>query len=286
MGMDKTAYSALTAKICGMSAKLLKEDNYQTIASMKSVTELITWLCDYTVYGKFLKELDVSFYHRGNIEKILINSLYDDCKRLYRFSSGKQKDFIKLYMKKFESQEKNPEGYLSSWKIAKKIPDKTERRIYLNNMGNQIDLQNLQWIFRAKKYYHLGGTDIYPMLIPIHYKLTTDQIKKLCESSNEDEFLKMVNEETCYGKKCHFDENRSIEKMTDVWLEHLYVTEYRKNPHSIAGIYQYLFRKEKEITTITTAMECIRYGLSEAETLAYIRRPVWQDDQGGGMTSD
>ena len=281
MSMDKTAYSALTAKICGMSAKLLKEDDYQMIASMKSVTELITWLCDYTVYGKFLKELDVSFYHRGNIEKILINSLYDDCKRLYRFSNGKQKDFIKLYMKKFENPDGNPEEFLSSWKTGKKIPDKTNRLLYLNNMGQQIDLRNLQWIYRAKKYYHLDGKDIYPMLIPIHHKLTTEQVKRLCESPNEDEFLRIVNEETYYGKKCHFDEEHSIEKTTDVWLNHLYVTEYRKNPHSIAGIYQYLFRKEKEITTIITAMECIRYGLPEAEILAYIKRPVWQDYQGG-----
>lgn len=281
MSMDRMAYSAMTAKICGMKANLLKKEDYRTLASMKSVPEAISWLCDHTVYGKCLKELDVSFYHRGNIEKILVNSLYDDCRRIYHFANKNQKTFLKLYVKKYESRDVNADYFSDIWKKGKKLPNKREQKIYLNHMGNEIDLLNLQWIYRAKKYYQLPEQDIYPMLIPIQYKLTVNGVRKLCEASGAEEFMRILNEETYYGKKYHFDAEHSIEKMADVWLDHVYEGASRKNPYSIAGIYHYLFRKEKEIDTITTAMECIRYGLSETEIMSYIQRPVWRDYQGG-----
>ena len=96
------AYSAIATKIRGMDAKLLKEADYRTIASMKTVTEVISWLSENTVYGKFLEQFDDAFYHRGNMEKMLVSSLYDDYTRLYRFANLKQKDFLKLFMKRYE----------------------------------------------------------------------------------------------------------------------------------------------------------------------------------------
>ena len=62
MGNNMMAYSAIATKIRGMSAKLLKEADYRTIASMKTVTEVISWLSDNTVYGKYLEQFDDAFY--------------------------------------------------------------------------------------------------------------------------------------------------------------------------------------------------------------------------------
>lgn len=356
MGNSMMAYSAIATKIRGMDAKLLKEEDYQTIAAMKTVTEVISWLNDHSVYGKFLEQFDEGFYHRGNIEKILVTSLYDDYIRLYRFSNQKQKDFLKLFMKRYEVElinhclrivfnhyhmtfdldykkpffdkfskirierlvtSENIEDLIGNlketeyyeplkrvldsgakelidydlalnlyyfsamWKRGKKLLDKKEQEVYLKNLGNQIDLMNLSWIYRSKKYYHLPEKDIYPMLIPIQYRLSVGQMKELCEAPGLEEFFRVLNEKTPYGRKYHFDEENSIEKMVDAWLAHLYVMAYRKHPYSIASIHNYLFRKEKEINTITTAMECIRYGLKETEILNYIQRPLWRDYQGG-----
>ena len=36
------------------------------------------------------------------------------------------------------------------------------------------------------------------------------------------------------------------------------------------AINTYLFLKEEEINKLTTAMECVRYGLTPGETLAYV----------------
>ena len=49
----------------------------------------------------------------------------------------------------------------------------------MRDRGSKIDLLNLQWIYRAKKYYNMKPADIYLLLIPIHYKLSTDQVKEM-----------------------------------------------------------------------------------------------------------
>ena len=53
-------------------------------------------------------------------------------------------------------------------------------------------------------------------------------------------------------------------------LEAAYLSDRRRNPYSVATINAYLFLKEEELRKLTTALECIRYGLSSGETLAYI----------------
>ena len=45
-----------------------------------------------------------------------------------------------------------------------------------------------------------------------------------------------------------------------------------KYPSSIATVYSYLHLKEVELSRLTTALECIRYGLEPQEKLGYILR--------------
>ena len=61
-----------------------------------------------------------------------------------------------------------------------------------------------------------------------------------------------------------------MERMYKEILESLYRADRRRNPYSIATINTYLFLKEEEIYKLTTALECIRYGLSKGETLGYL----------------
>ena len=53
-------------------------------------------------------------------------------------------------------------------------------------------------------------------------------------------------------------------------LRKLYLTDKRNDPYSIAIVNTYLFLKEEEIYKLTTALECIRYGLTKGKTLGYL----------------
>ena len=53
------------------------------------------------------------------------------------------------------------------WKIKEKYLSGQEKKDLTQCFGTRMDMLNLQWICRAKKYYHLPEGEIYAMIIPI-----------------------------------------------------------------------------------------------------------------------
>ena len=95
-------YSGIVTKIRAMEARLLKPEQFEEIASLHSVPEVCTYLKENSAYADILKELDEEHLHRGDIEKVLIRSLYRDYSKIYRFSTIEQRKFLKLYLKRYE----------------------------------------------------------------------------------------------------------------------------------------------------------------------------------------
>lgn len=159
--------------------------------------------------------------------------------------------------------------------------EQKDQEMLTKELGAKIDLLNLQWIYRAKKYYHMLAPDIYTLLIPIQHKLSNQEFKDLVEAPSVEEFTRRLNE-TYYGKKYEFGEQVQMESVVNECVEHILTIAYRNHPYSLASIQQYLFLKEEETYKITTALECIRYGLSQRETLQYLVRQ--QRRQGGNAS--
>ena len=159
--------------------------------------------------------------------------------------------------------------FTNMWKKRSKILKKKELEIFTRDAGTKIDLLNLQWIYRAKKYYNMLPPDIYPLLIPVHYRIHIDSLKELVETPSLEEFMKSL-ERTKYGKKMMEAPHRTIEKMYRDCLYQLYMADKRSNPYSVATVNTYLFLKEEESKKLTTALECVRYGLPARETSDYI----------------
>ena len=76
--------------------------------------------------------------------------------------------------------------------------------------------------------------------------------------------------QTALLRHYNFHQSLTIEQMYADCLHHLYTVDRRRDPYSVAAINTYLFLKEEEINKLTTAMECVRYGLSPGVTLAYV----------------
>ncbi len=339
------AYSGITTKVRAMSAKLLKEKDYDTIAGLGTVTEAIEYLKDKTAYAPYVERMDVSLYHRGNVEKILYQSLFDDYSRIFRFAGMEQKTFLKLYWKRYEvdlinyclrivfnhyekpfdleykkeffdrySQisidrlitSKNIDElvdnlrdteyygalarirdsgrerclimiwhwiciiFLRCGKKGKRVLKGHEQKIFLKDYGMKIDLLNLQWIYRAKKYYHMLPPDIYSMTIPIHYRIKVEEFKTLVETPTLEQFEAKWKKTYYAGKYNYMQTDKTLEQMYRDCLRKLYLTDKRNDPYSIAIVNTYLFLKEEEIYKLTTALECIRYGLTKGETLGYL----------------
>ena len=338
------AYSGIVTKVRAMEGKLLTPGQFEKIAGLGSVPEIVEYLKKNTAYVDVLETLSEEQIHRGNIEKVLVQSLYHDYTKLYRFCGQKQRRFMKLVMKSYEidlinycfrivinhykqpfdlgykqpffdrysqvSIEKlitsrttdelveNLKGteyyeplrklrdsqnvtlydydltlnlyyFTSIWKEQKKVLKKDELELFMRDCGSKIDMLNMQWIYRAKKYYNMKPADIYLLLIPIHYKLSTEMVKELVEAPGLTEFQAVVDR-TTYARHYNFHQNLTIEQMYADCLHYLYTVDRRRNPYSIAVVNTYLFLKEEEIKKLTTAMECVRYSLTPGETLAYV----------------
>lgn len=95
-------YSAITAKIKAMSKHLLKQEQYIEIAGFSSIPELISYLKATPSYGPLLSSLNEQDVHRGQLERIISNSLYSDFTKLYKFANASQKKFMSLYFLRYE----------------------------------------------------------------------------------------------------------------------------------------------------------------------------------------
>ena len=328
-----------------MSAKLLKEEDFKALSEFQSVPEVVSHLKEFPAYRDILSLLDDTDLHRGKIEKVLIQPLYEDYTKLYRFSGLEQRKFLKLYLKRYEVELvnycfriifnhyqkpfdldykkqffnrysqisidrlieaknirelteglRNTEYYLplsklldagaadlfdfdlalnlyyfsSVWKEKKKILKKKELEIFTKEAGTQIDLLNLQWICRSKKYYDMQPADIYALLIPIHFHIPPEELKNLTEVSGIKEFNARVLG-GYYGKRYRMEDVDSIEQMYRECLRRLYLTERRRDPYSIASLTAYLFYKEEEIQRLITIMERVRYGLPPEPAAGYVK---------------
>ncbi|MCI8561484.1 MAG: V-type ATPase subunit [Dorea sp.] len=343
MGNLRT-YSGITTKIRAMQAKLLTAADYNNIANLRTVLEVIEYLKEKPAYTKYINRMDTSLYHRGDVEKVLTQSFYDDYTRIFRFVGMEQKKFLKTYWKRYEidlinyclrivfnhydvpfdidykkeifdkySQlsvsklvlSRNVEELVDNlkgteyysplqtlresgaatlydydltlelyyfsmmWKEEKRLLKGKERELFIKDYGIRIDLTNLQWIYRAKKYYNMLPPDIYMMMIPIQYRFSKEEFKALVEAPSVEEFIKQVGN-TRYGKKISFEEGHMLEQQCREILKAAYLSDRRRNPYSVASINAYLFLKEGEIRNIVSALECIRYGLSSRDISGYL----------------
>lgn len=112
--------------------------------------------------------------------------------------------------------------FTTLWKSKRRILKKKELELFTRDCGSRIDLLNLQWIYRAKKYYHMLPPDIYTLTIPIHYRIHVDEFKALVEAPSADEFRKLM-ESTAYARKYDFEQKKTIEQMYKECLYRLYI---------------------------------------------------------------
>lgn len=341
------AYSGIVTKLRAMEAKLLTPENFEEIAVLHSIPEVVQYLKEHSSYSEVLNQLNDNNLHRGSIEKVLTQGLYHEYSKIYSFCNMEQRKFMKLFIKRYEidlikycfravlnqqsdalelsykkmffdkysdlnidllASSRTSDELIESlhdteyyrplnnlrnlpaitmfdydlaldqyyfsilWKDRKKLLKKKELEIYTRDFGSQIDLLNLQWIYRAKQYYHMSYADIYTLLIPVQYKLSTAFIKDLVESPDAEAF-KTLLQKTVYAKYAVYADSAESQTAEQIYMKcmyHLLTRDRRKNPYSIASINTYLFLKEEELKKLTTAIECIRYSLTPEETLSYV----------------
>ena len=339
-------YSAVATKIRAMESRLLSNEDFAKLAAMENVPQAVAYLKKIPAYEALFKGYDETELHRGQIERLLVGTLYYDFSKIYRFCDKEQKKILRLYFSKFDiaiikrafrrafnhgdrtAEEKElrsmvqrytdiplekldetgtvPEilealkgteyykvmqkldhvesaslfdyemtldlYYFSMiWKQNSKQTKGKTKSLLARSLGSQIDLLNMMWIYRAKKYYQMSEASTYTLLIPVTYKLHDSDIRAMVAAADE-RALEEAIQKTYYGKRFMKLDSRELETVYDRFLRKVYTEEKRQNPYSLAVITGYLYDKEQELDKLTTVLEGVRYGLPASETLKYIEQ--------------
>jgi V/A-type H+-transporting ATPase subunit C len=319
------SYSGINTKVKAMTHRLISKTDYDKLSSLETVSDFISYLKRHPGYQELFQKYDEHDIHRGEAERILINGLYLDYTRIYRFANEEQRLDLELFFFRYEVNilkacirliRTNASAYdlsvfhpfftrhsqidvnklssslsklsqrtglssfdyemaldsyyfTKSWRIKDKYLKGDTLKAFTLRLGTEIDLLNIMWIYRSKKMYDMGASDIFTYLIPVNYKLSREQLMKLISSGTLEEF--MINlARTKYADFASHLKNGTMEHEYYHILNKIYQYNATRFPASMSEVNYYIFRKDMEVKNLTTLLECIRYRLDSKKTLEYM----------------
>jgi V/A-type H+-transporting ATPase subunit C len=164
--------------------------------------------------------------------------------------------------------------YSSMWHSINRNRDREQCDLSKRLIGTKIDMLNLMWIYRGKKYFDFKNEIIFTYLLPIRYRLSEDVLKQLVNTDGAERFVEAVETLTPYGR---LFEDCDKEKFPEENYRYIYnklsKSIFVNHSQSMVAVYAYLNLKEVELNNITTITEGIRYNLNSE----YIREHIGMD---------
>ena len=96
------AYSGTATKIRAMHSHLFTNKEYEELAQISTVPEALVYIRQHPGYTNVFYGKDESELHRGEIERMLTNSIYIAFQKIYRFASIHQRKFLSMYFQRYE----------------------------------------------------------------------------------------------------------------------------------------------------------------------------------------
>ena len=159
--------------------------------------------------------------------------------------------------------------FRTGWKDLGKIVPKDSIDAVTAGYGTKMDMLNLWYIHRARAFYRMNEAETFALLIPVRYKLRREEIEALVGADSEEGFKRALAA-TRYGRKYPDLEPKNLESMYNTICRKVLAEQAKKNPYSVATIYNYLFLREHEEYRLTSAVECVRYGVKPDEAMKMI----------------
>ena len=157
--------------------------------------------------------------------------------------------------------------YMNLWKQQDEYLDKKNRRLMESINGAEIDLRNIMWVYRLKKYYNLNDARIFAYLIPISYKLERDRLMKMVKCPTLTELSAEIANSP-YGAV--FRDMDDLEKSYYKKMSELYRDASKTYRESLAFTLSFVFFKELELKNLTSLLEGVRYKLKPDDIMSYL----------------
>jgi len=149
---------------------------------------------------------------------------------------------------------------------AKKL--ETPDMLAVNDIiGSIIDFLNIQWIYRAKKFYDISPEEMLIYSLHGGKKLSFGKLKRLCYSKSTDEIKELSNKYLKY--ELFRDENDTDSEKKAVSFIYKYLNRIPQK-HTIGIAVSYIYMLDIVIKDLTTITEGIRYRLPEKQLKQYL----------------
>ena len=163
------SYSGINTKVKAMHPKLISDEDYQKIANLDTVADFIAYLKKHPGYNEFFQKYDEREMHRGEAERVLINGLYMDYTKIYRFANDDQRQDLELIFFRYE---------INVLKTCIRLIHSSEGSGYdlsvfhpFFSKHSQINVAALSASRSMDEYIqNLRGTEYYNMLSKLHAK--------------------------------------------------------------------------------------------------------------------
>lgn len=136
-------------------------------------------------------------------------------------------------------------------------------------VGLKTDFLNVQWIYRAKKYYDILPEQILIYSLQGGKRLSFDRLKKCCYAKSHDEVRQLSNKYIRFNIFTSGDEE-TIERNMDNYMYSF--AEDRRYRGTIGTVLSYIFRLEIIIKDLVAVTEGIRYKLPQEHLKQYLVR--------------
>lgn len=183
--------------------------------------------------------------------------------------------FIKIVKKsQYYEAVKECENLIIDNKVIEEIENKLDKQYFeklyqiaqedneelINIIGTEIDLLNILWIYRMKKYYNLQKENIEKRIIKVNYKLSKEKIQKLINFNSEEEFIELIAE-TKYREIVKYDNESDLERNAKIYEFKMYKKYFRENKFNLTTIISYMSLEKINIRNIINIIGGIIYNL-------------------------
>lgn len=157
--------------------------------------------------------------------------------------------------------------YKTLLEAAEKL-SKKDYEIIREIVGLRIDWINVQWIYRAMKYYDISHEEMLIYSIPGGSKLSYSKLKKLIYVPSIESFKRLAGEYLSYNL---------FKEAQDTFLD-CKIERYRyhallrcaQDEESIRSAITYIYLLETEMNDLISVTEGIRYTLPESQIRRYL----------------
>lgn len=264
---------------------LLDESQIQDIIKIKKLLNKK----DKEIFEKFLLQYEIKcvksmlrkLFSENKTDDIIVQNvkkwtvcLFEDIKGIETvnnfsefFAATKRMKYSNI-LKEYQNKEK-----INIFEIENKIDkmyfetlyDSIEKNKKIKKIvGSEIDLLNIVWIYRLKKYYNYNANDLRNIIINRNYMLKKDVIENLINSNSYEE-IKKVMQKTIY-KKIITDEEE-LENNIDKYLYLINKKTFNQDNTSIAYILAYVNLIDYENNDIVNTIEGVRYNMEKSQIL-------------------